>query len=58
MLLMILLYLRCHVAKEALVSRRDRFGVIVKLLPYLELLMYAKPILLLVGSNNVYGTIF
>ena len=56
--LMILFSFRCHDGEEAIVVRRDRFGGIVNLLPYLELLMYAKPTSFMVGSTNVYSIIF
>ena len=56
-MLVVLFYLRCHVAMKSLVGRRDLFGVIVDLLPRLEFLIYYKHISFLVGSNNVYGII-
>ena len=55
---MFLFSLRCHDAKKDLVVRRDIFGVILNLLPHIEFLMYVKTILLMFGSNNVYGIIF
>ena len=56
--LVLLFSLGCHVSERSLVGRRDLFVVIVNLLPYLELLIYAKPISFLVGSTTVYGIIF
>ena len=50
-------YLICYVAQKDIVGPRDQFGLILNLLPHLELLMYAKPISLLVGSTNFYGII-
>ena len=55
---MIIFSFRWHVAEKALVGCRDWFGVIVNLLPHLELLLYAKPISLIIVSTNVYGIIF
>ena len=55
---MVFFSFRFHVADKSFVGCRDLFGIIVNLLPHLELLMYAKPISFLVGSNNVYGIIF
>ena len=46
------------VVDKAHVGRRDLFGVIVSLLPRLELLMYAKPISFLVGITNLYEILF
>ena len=34
------------------------FGIIVNLLPHIELLIYSKPMLLMVGITNVHGIIF
>ena len=44
--------------EKALVGCRDLSGVTVNLLPHIELLIYAKPTSLLVGSINAYGIIF
>ena len=55
--LMIIFSFRFHVAEKALVDRSDWFDVILNLLQHLELLIYAKIISFLVGSNNVYGVI-
>ena len=46
------------VAEKDLDGRIDWFGVIVNLLPCLELLICAKPISFLIGSTNVYGIVF
>ena len=58
LLLILLFFFRCNFAEKYIVSRRDWFGVIVNLLPHIALLIYAKPISLLVGSTNMYGIIF
>ena len=49
---------RWHVEEKGLVGYREWFEVIVNLFMHLELLMYAKSISFLAGSNNVYGIIF
>ena len=58
LLLMLLFSFRLHVLEKYIVGRRDLFDVIVNLLSHLELLLYAKPISLTVGSTDVYGIIF
>ena len=52
---MFLFHFRFYVAEKAPVGRRDIFGVIVNLLPHLELLINAKTISFMVASTNVYG---
>ena len=46
------------VAEKSIVGRIDWFGVIINLLPQIELLMYDKPISLLVGVTDMCGIVF
>ena len=46
------------IAEKDIVCCRYWFDVIVNLLSRIDLLMYAKPISLLVDSNNVYRIVF
>ena len=55
--LLLSFYLRYQVKENTLVGCRNLFGAIVNLLTH-ELLMYAKPIALMVGSTNINGGIF
>ena len=56
--LMTLFSFTVPVAEKDLVGRMDLFGVTVNLLPHIELLIYAKPTSLLVGSTNAYAIMF
>ena len=58
LLLMFFFSLILYFAEKYIVGCRDWFDVIVNLLPYLRLLMYAKYISFMVVSSNVYGIIF
>ena len=55
---MLIFYFKFHIAEKSLVGRRDLFGIVLNLLPHLELLMFSKPISFLVGSPYVYEIIF
>ena len=48
----------CHIEEKTFAACGDWFGAIVNLLLHLQLLMYDKTILFLIGSTNVYGIIF